>query len=41
MPVSLDVVPYPKPISFTVSLPGKDPVTLYGHYWYNYSCNFL
>jgi putative CocE/NonD family hydrolase len=35
LPVSLDVVPYPKPISFTVSLPGKDPVTLYGHYWYN------
>lgn len=35
LPVSLDVVPYPKNITFTVSYPGKRPVTLTGHYWYN------
>lgn len=35
LPVTLDVVPFPKSISFSVAMPGKDPVTLYGHYWYN------
>ncbi len=35
LPVPVEVVPYPKDITFTVSLPGKEPVTLTGHYWYN------
>lgn len=35
LPVPIDVVPYPKNITFTVSLPGRSPVTLSGHYWYN------
>ena len=35
LPVPLDVVPFPKNITFTVSMPGKGPVVLSGHYWYN------
>jgi len=35
LPVPIDVVPLPKNITFTVSLPGKSPVTLSGHYWFN------
>ena len=35
LPVTLEDVPFPKPITFSVSMPGKDPVTLSGHYWYN------
>lgn len=35
LPVSLETVPYPKNITFTVNLPDKSPVTLTGHYWYN------
>jgi len=29
------VVPFPKNITFTVKVPGKSPVVLSGHYWYN------
>ncbi|WP_421696248.1 CocE/NonD family hydrolase [Aestuariivirga sp.] len=35
LPVTLDVVPFPRNISFTANMPGKEPVTLSGHYWYN------
>ena len=35
LPVPLDVVPFPKSITFTASVPGKSPVVLSGHYWYN------
>ena len=35
LPVPLDVVPFPKNITFTVKVPGKSPVVLSGHYWYN------
>lgn len=35
LPVTLEDVPLPRSISFNVSIPGKDPVTLHGHYWYS------
>ncbi len=35
LPVTLKQVPLPKNISFTVNYPGKPPIALSGHYWYN------
>ena len=35
LPVTLEDVPFPRSITFAVSIPGKDPVTLHGHYWYS------
>ena len=30
-----DKVPEPKNVTFSVQYPGKDPIELVGHYWYN------
>jgi uncharacterized protein len=35
LPVTLKQAPLPKSISFTVNYPGKPPIALSGHYWYN------
>jgi putative CocE/NonD family hydrolase len=35
LPVTLEQVPLPKNISFTVKFSDKSPIELSGHYWYN------
>ncbi|TMU93700.1 hypothetical protein [Streptomyces sp. DASNCL29] len=34
LPVTLDEVPFPRDIAFTVRYPGNRPITLRAHYWY-------